>query len=127
MLLNEGVREFIEKTVQSAVGLDVVLFYQANPQTFDTAAGIALRMRGDVEQVEPVLVRLAEYGILEVHIRGDGQYQCYALARDRKVWDLLCRVSEAYIDDPHTRKDIVRMLVGQQRQQRPTEPGPETS
>ena len=124
--MDARVREFIENTAQSVVGLDVVLYYQANPKAFDTAAGIALRMRWDVEQVEPVLARLGEHGILEVHTRGDGLYQCYALARDRTVWSLLCRVTEAYLDDPRAGKEIVQLLVDLQRRRRAAAPPPES-
>ena len=112
--MDERVRQFIQETVQTIIGLDIVLFFQANPDTFDTPAGLALRLRRQVAQIEPILVRLAGHGILEVHPRGDGQYQCYALVRSPQVWNLLCLLSEAYLDDPHTRKQIVHMLIGQQ-------------
>lgn len=109
--MDERVRDFVENTAQTLVGLDVALFFQANPRTFDTAAGVALRTHRDASAVEPVLARLAEHGILEVLTRGDGRYQCYALCTDPQVWNALCRVSEAYHDDPESRKQIVRLLV----------------
>ncbi len=112
-MLDERVRKFIKETVQSIIGLDIVLYFQANPKTFDTAGGLALRLRKEVEDIKPALARLVDGGILEVHIRADGQYQCYSLVRDPAVWNLLCLVSEAYIDDPRTRGEIVRMLIRQ--------------
>ena len=123
--MDERVRQFIQGSVQTIIGLDIVLFFQANPDTFDTPAGLALRLRRSVAQIEPVLVRLAGHGILEVHTRGDGQYQCYALVRSPQVWNLLCLLSEAYLDDPHTRKQIVHMLVGHQRPGQDPAPRPE--
>ena len=115
-------REFIQKAVQTVVGLDVVLYFQDHPDTFDTAAGLALRLRREVEQVRPALVRLADNGILDIHIRADGRYRCYSLVRDRAVWDLLCRVAEAYMDDPETQKEIIHLLI-----HRPLETPPDAS
>ena len=109
--MDERVKNFVENTAQTLVGLDVALFYQANPRTFDTAAGLALRTHRSVETVEPALGRLARDGILEAYSRGDGRYQCYALSTEAEVWNILCLVSEAYHDDPESRKEIVRLLV----------------
>ena len=120
--MDTRVRMFIEDTAQTLVGLSTVLFLQANPESFDTAAGIALRLRYEVEQVEPVLARLAHAAILRVDSRGGGRYQCYRLVRDRKVWDLLCRVAETYLDNSHECKEIVRMLMRQQTRTRATRP-----
>jgi len=109
--MDERVRDFIVNTAQTLVGLEVALFYQANPRTFDTAAGIALRTHRAVEELEPALQRLAKRGILEVFTRGDGRHQCYALLTAPEVWRVLCLVSEAYHDDPETRMEIVRLLM----------------
>ena len=113
--MNDRVREFVEGVAQTIIGLDIALFYQANPTAFDTPTGIALRTHRSVAEVQPVLERLAGHGILETHSRGDGRYMCYALAKTHEVWDLLCLLSEAYLDNPEDRKEIVRILVrGQQ-------------
>ena len=121
-MMDERLRKFIEETAQSIVGLNVVLFFQANPKTFDTASGLALRLREDIADIEPTLARLVDHGILEVHMRGGGQYRCYALAGDQRVWNLLCLVTEAYVDDPHTCKEIVQMLVSQHKCSRDVAP-----
>ena len=68
--------------------------------------------------MQPALERFAEHGILERHARGQGKYTCYALTKDLDIWNLLCLVSEAYLDNPETRKEIVRMLIGMQQEQR---------
>ena len=116
--MDDRVREFVETSVQTVVGLDAALFYQANPDTFDTSAGIALRTHRSVEEVHLALERLADRGMLERYPRAEGKYTCYGLVRSSDVWHLLCLVSEAYLDDPIARKEIVRMLVGRQRKQR---------
>jgi len=116
--MDKRVRVFIQDMGQTLVGLDVALFYQANPRTFDSAAGIALRTHRSVEAVEPALARLAECGILETFSRGDGRFQCYALSTDLDVWRLLCLVSEAYHDDPQSRKEIVRLLMAKRLQEK---------
>lgn len=109
--MDERVREFVQGVAHNIAGLDVALFYQANPTTFDTATGIALRTHRSVAEVQPILERLARHGILEAHARGEGRYVCYALSRARAVWELLCLLSEAYHDDPEARKEIVRIII----------------
>jgi hypothetical protein len=116
--MDDRVREFVQAVAQSVVGLDVALFYQANPSTFDTPLGIALRTHRHVKEVLPALERLAEKGVLERHTRGEGRFVCYALAKDADIWALLCGVSEAYLDSPADRKEIIRLLVSVQQQQR---------
>lgn len=118
--MDDRVRHFVETVAQTIVGLDVALFYQANPSTFDTAAGLALRTHRGVSDVKPALERLADHGILERHPRGEGKYVCYALARSAAAWDLLCRVSEAFHDDAQARKEIVKMLTALQVRARAT-------
>jgi|LSQX01.3.fsa_nt_gb hypothetical protein len=109
--MDARVRQFIAEHAKNLVGLDMALFFQANPRTFDTAEGLACRTYRDVEQIRAALDRLAEAGILEIFSRGEGRYTCYALVKNRTVWDLLCLLSEAYVDDLETRKEIVRLLI----------------
>lgn len=120
--MDDRVREFVETVAQTIVGLDVALFYQLNPSTFDTPSGVALRTHRSEEEVTPALERLADRGILERHQRLEGRYMCYALSRDLDVWNLLCLVSETYLDNPEACKEIVRILIGIQRQARATDP-----
>jgi hypothetical protein len=114
--MNERVIDFVENVAQTIVGLDVALFFQSNPRTFDTAAGLALRTHRDLDEVAQTLERLAQNGILEAFSRGDGRYTCYALPKDIKVWNLLCMLSEAYLDHSESRKQIVRILIKRQHE-----------
>ena len=123
--MHERIREFVEETAQDLVGLDVALFFQSNPRAFDTASGIALRTHRAVEDIEPALGRMAEQGYLDVLTRGDGRYQVFALNPDPDVWRTLCRVSEAYHEDPQARREIVLMLVQRRLQQRGADKGTE--
>ncbi len=109
--MDTRVRDFIVEVARDVIGLDIALFFQSNPATFDTSAGLALRLHRHHEEVQPALERLAEAGVLEVFTRGDGRYRCYTLPRDSQVWHLLCLVCEAYLDHPEARKEIVRMLI----------------
>jgi len=120
--MDENVRKFIEEAAQDLVGLDVALFFQGNPRAFDTASGIALRTHRAVSDVEPALVRLSEQGYLEVLSRGDGRYQVFALSSAPEVWRVLCRVSEAYHENPGARKEIILMLVQRRLQERGAQP-----
>lgn len=116
--MDERVLKFVRDVAHTMVGLDVALFYQANPSTFDTPAGIALRTHRGVNEIKPALERLAHHGFLEVHVRAEGRYSCYALVRDPAVWTTLCRVSDAYHGNPADRKQILMILVQQQRDAR---------
>ncbi len=109
--MDERVAQFIGDVAQTMVGLGVALYLQSNPNTFDTAAGFAVRLRYPVEDVETVINRFAEHDIVRKVSSRDGAYYCYSLNRTAEVWNLLCLVSEAYIDDPETRIQIARMLV----------------
>lgn len=115
--MDQRLIDFVENVAQSIVGLDVALFFQANPRTFDTPAGLALRTHRDVEDVTIVLERMAAAGFLEAFSRGEGRYTCYALPKDVKVWNLLCLLSEAYLDRSEERKEIVRILIRRQHEQ----------
>ena len=122
--MDEHVRKFIEETAQDLVGLEVALFFQGNPRAFDTASGIALRTHRAVDEVEPALDRMSEQGFLEVLSRGDGRYRVYALSTAPEVWRTLCRVSEAYHEDPDARKEIILLLVQRRLQERTAGGGP---
>jgi hypothetical protein len=113
--MDKRVAEFVNDVAQTIVGLDVALYLQDNPRTFDTAAGLALRLRHPVEAIEPVVERFADYGLLRKVIPREGSYTCYSLTRTPAMWHLLCLISESYIDNPDTRKEIVRMLVSRGR------------
>jgi hypothetical protein len=116
--MDDRVRQLIEADVHTVVGLDVALFFQENPNTFDTADGVALRTHRNVSEVRPAIERLADRGILERYPRGDGRYICYALDPSPETWNLLCLLSEAYLDDADSRKEIVRILILRQKESR---------
>lgn len=120
--LDQRLVEFIENVAQTIVGLDVALFFQANPRTFDTPAGLALRTHRSVDEVATVVERMAEHGFLEAFTRGDGRYTCYALPKDIRVWNLLCMLSEAYLDHFESRKEIIKLIIRHQ-QRRDDRPG----
>jgi hypothetical protein len=109
--MDARIKDFIGKVVVDVVGLDVALFFQAEPSTFDTAAGLALRLHRPAEEIQPALNRLVGGGTLEVETRDGGHYQVYSLGGDPETWRLLCLVSEIYLDHADARKEIVRMLV----------------
>lgn len=110
--MDSRVADFIRNHAQNLVGLDVALFFQANPQTFDTARAIAARTHRDIQEVTAALDRLVEAGVLELHSRGEGKYRCYTLAKNPTNWNLLCMITEAYVDDLEQRKEIVRLIIG---------------
>ncbi len=114
--MDDRVRELVEGAMQTVVGLDTALFYQANPHTFDTPEGLAQRIHHGLADIRAAVERLAEAGILERYERGEGRYICYGLTSKVEVWHLLCLVSEAYLDDAESRKEIVRILVKRQRE-----------
>ncbi len=126
--MDKRVAEFIRDVAQTIVGLEVALYLQSNPKTFDTAAGLALRLRHSVEAVEPVVERFADYGLMRKVTSRDGAYTCYSLNRTPAMWNLLCMISESYIDDAETRKEIVRMLMSRRRKRsQPKTDSPQSS
>lgn len=116
--MKQDLRTVIDEVIQDIVGLDVALFFQAHPNVFDTATGIAMRMGRTTEEVEEPLERLAEAGILETYDLGAGRYRCYTLRRTDEVWAMLCRLSELYLDNPAARREIIRMLIDRRRRAR---------
>ncbi len=119
--MKHDLRTIIDEVIQDIVGLDVALFFQAHPNVFDTATGIAMRMGRTTEEVEEPLERLADAGILERYDLGAGRYRCYTLRRTDDVWAMLCRLSELYLDNPTARREIIRMLIDRRRRVREAE------
>ena len=111
--MDKRVAEFIRETAQTLVGVDLALYLQANPKTFDTAAGLALRLRHPVAAIQPVVERLTKCGILRRVRATDGHHECYFLNSAPHIWNLLCLLTECYIDNPETRKQIIRLLMEQ--------------
>jgi len=111
--VDNTIQDFISRIAHDLVGLDLALFFQANPDTFDTAAGLSLHLHHRAEEIQPALDRLLTARLLESTTRGEPTYQVYGLSRDPAVWRLLCDVAVAYLDSPDSRKEIVRMLVHQ--------------
>jgi len=109
--MDSQVRDFILKAAPDLAGLDVALYFHAHPATFDSPAGLALRLHRGVDDVARALDRLHEYGLLEVLRARDGRYRCYALKNEPGMWETLCQVSNSYLDDADSRKEIVRMLA----------------
>jgi hypothetical protein len=112
------VNNFVARVAFDVAGLEVALFFQANPVVFDSAPGVALRLQRSLPEVQPALDRLVAAEVLDVFTRGDGRYLCYALSREPQVWDLLCSLSEAYLDRPEFRQEIVRLLIRRRLQDR---------
>lgn len=128
--MDPQVREFVQTAARDLIGLDVALFFQANPSVFDSASGLALRLHWKAEDLEPAIERLVACGVLEAFTRGGGRYRCYALSSEPTVWHLLCALCEAYLDEPETRKEIVRLLVREMHSDhlsKPPGPGAATS
>ncbi|MFO7945770.1 MAG: hypothetical protein R6V19_03010 [Armatimonadota bacterium] len=109
--MDPRVETFINEHAGNLVGLDIALFFQANPQTFDTAAGIAKRTHRNVEEVKAALQRLADAELLEAFGGGQGRSTCFSLLKNPENWNLLCLLSEAYVDDLEQRKEIVRLIM----------------
>ncbi len=70
VLENGGVRE-------SIVRIELLTFFQANPHTRDTAAGLARRLHRPLEDVAAAAAALARIGILDQN--GSGPYVVYRL------------------------------------------------
>jgi len=80
--MDARVKDFVGQVARDVVGLDVALFFQANPATFDTAPGLALRLHRHSAEIQPVLDRLEAAGVLELAEREEGHYHVYSLCKD---------------------------------------------
>ena len=110
--MEDRLRRFVGTFAESLVDIEVALFYEANPSTCDTPAGVALRMYREMEQVDAALRRLARAGVLAERVLGAGRYHLYELTGDVAVVALLVELSQAYHDDAEARREIIRSLVG---------------
>ncbi len=61
----------------SIIRIELLTFFQANPHTRDTAAGLARRLHRPLEDVAAAAAMLAKIGILEKN--GSGPYTVYRL------------------------------------------------
>ncbi|MGE5531769.1 MAG: hypothetical protein ACM3VW_06625 [Bacteroidota bacterium] len=118
--MDPRVVDFVQNVAQDIAGLEVALYFQDNPSTFDTAGGLALLTRRNLDEVISALERLTAAGILEVTPREDGKYVCYSLSGDTKVWNLLCLLSEAFLDDTEDRKEIIRTMINRRGRPQPS-------
>jgi hypothetical protein len=120
--ITDRIRWFVEDVAQNIVGLDVALFFQANPNVFDSVPGLARRVGRGPEEIGPALDRMAAAEVLEVFELGAGRYRCYALRHCEEAWGLLCHLSELYLDNPPARKQIIQMIIhARKHEQQPAE------
>jgi len=61
----------------SIIRIELLTFFQSNPHTRDTAAGLARRLHRPPEDVEAAAAMLAKIGILDKN--GSGPYTVYRL------------------------------------------------
>jgi hypothetical protein len=61
-----GLNEELDQVLQSVIRIELLTFFQANPHTRDTVAGLALRLHRPQYQVEMALNTLGALGILEI-------------------------------------------------------------
>lgn len=109
--MNDRIRWLVAEVACNMVGLDVALFFEANPTFADTAKGIAMRVKLRPDEVEEALKRLTDAGILECHTLADDSFRCYMLNCTPEVSSLLRRLSRMYHDDPASQREIIRMLM----------------
>ena len=120
--VTDRIRWFVEEIAQNIVGLDVALFFQANPNVFDSVPGLARRVGRGVEEISEVLDRMAGAEVLEVYELGAGKYHCYILKHSEEAWGLLCHLSELYLDNPAARRQIIQMLIHAHKHQEQSAP-----
>lgn len=62
----EKISDELDQIQQSVIRIELLAFFQANPYTRDTAAGLSLRLHRPCRQLEPALQALCALGILEI-------------------------------------------------------------
>jgi len=111
MSLDKELRQFARRIADRIMCLVVALYFQANPDTADTPAGIARRIGADLHQVEEAVVHLCHAEVLTCTTLGAGAYPVYSLTQDPEINRLLTRLSEAYHTNPQTRTEIVHGIM----------------
>lgn len=109
--LTGELRGFAARVAVSMVSLDVALYFQSNPTTVDTPAGLSDRVYGSAHDIGEALSHLVEVGLLTQAILGAGAYPVYALTEDPAHCRLLGCLSDAYHKDPVARTEIIRGVV----------------
>lgn len=74
LLDNNQDGRLLESAVQeSVVRINILSFFQANPHTIDTAAGLARRLHRSPEEIELALDTLVRIGIIQKRVYGKAQ------------------------------------------------------
>jgi len=110
-MMDEEVRDLLQRTVKDLVTLEIALFFHAHPDYMDSREGLCLRLACEPPGVEKALDGLAQAGILELFELGEGRYKVYSYTRNRDKRTTIQRLDFYYHDDPNTRAEIVRHLI----------------
>lgn len=99
---------FFTTYVESFITWELLLFFQHNPHTFDTAEGIARYIGRTQQDVERALRNLAQRGVLRQDALRD--LQVYALDPKPEIRPLLAKFMEA-TQSPEFRRRAIYHLV----------------
>lgn len=110
-MITQRVEWLVRDVIRDLVGLEVVLFFQANPGLYDTREGISQRLGYRYTDVAGPLERLAAAGILERFEGGERRGPYYGLKGRPEVWELISELSRLYLEDAQARQDIISILI----------------
>lgn len=109
MALEKPAEISVEEVLDSLLKLDLLVFFQRNPDALDNPAGIALWVGHDENSVARELAALAQVGLIEAH--GSGPDTIYTRARDPQVLGKLDEFMEAVYSQRDSRLKLIATII----------------
>lgn len=106
--MDPGLLDLIKFQVNSFIKWDLVRFFYENPNTVDSAEGIARYVGRNVQAIEPEMEELAQSGVMDRRVVN--QTIVYSLSTDETVRELIRQFIVA-CEDRHFRVKAVYHII----------------
>lgn len=109
--MDQAVRQFLERVINSRVKLDLVLHFHRNRYTLDYAGGVAQKVGRALDEVRRALDELAEAGVVVRHtskLHSD-RPPIYAYTRDQRTQALVAKLAE-YCSSEAGRREVEEII-----------------
>lgn len=109
MALESTAEIALEQILDSLLKLDLLVFFERNPDILDNPAGIALWVGHDENSVARELAELAQVGLIEAH--GSGPDTIYTRARNPEILSKLEEFMEAVYSHRDSRLKLIATII----------------
>jgi hypothetical protein len=110
--MDEDLAAIMQRGIDSLVKLELLLFFDSNPDLVDTAQAIAARLARDMRDVKFALRALAASDLVNRFELGAGRYVLYSRVESHHTRASIRRLSEVYHGDEQGRIEIIKKLMG---------------